>query len=163
MGARGSTTRAACAAGSLALLLAACTAGTVPDPAPPGQDPLAMVGRWKLQGANDAAGRPIAAALPGGRAVHALAFDGAALSVEGGCNRIGGRYRIDAQGALVVPEMHSTLMACADRALMDADAAVIGLLQGRSRWRIAESHPEQLHMDHAGGQRSRWVADRTAR
>jgi heat shock protein HslJ len=148
------------------LLLAACTASPVPGSGSPtraGEDPLAAVGRWNLQAATDARGQPIAAALPNGRAVHALAFAGGSLAIEGGCNRIGGNYHVDAQGALVVPEIHSTRMACADQALMGADAAVSLLLRGRSQWRIAESHPEQLYMDHAGGRRSSWVADRAAR
>lgn len=148
------------------LLLAGCAANPVPGAGSQqaaGHDPLAAVGRWHLQGATDASGRPIAAALPNDRAVHALAFAGGTLSIEGGCNHIGGSYRIDPQGALVVPEIQSTLMACADHALMEADAAIAGLLQGRSRWRIAESYPELLYMDHADGRRSIWVADRATR
>lgn len=150
----------------LPLLLAACTASPGPETGSKVasvDDPLDRVGRWNLRAATDARGQPIAAALPNGRAVHALAFAGGALAIEGGCNHIGGSYRIDAQGALVVPEIQSTLMACADQALMEADAAIAGLLQGRSQWRIAESYPEQLYMDHADGRRSSWVADRPAR
>jgi heat shock protein HslJ len=150
----------------LPLLLAACTASPVPGTAsrqPAGDDPLAAVGRWNLQAATAADRQPIATALPNGRAVHALVFDGGTLAIEGGCNHIGGTYTIDAQGALVVSEIQSTLMACADQALMDADATISSMLQGRSHWRIAESHPEQLHMDHADGRSSSWVADRPAR
>lgn len=150
----------------LPFLLAGCTASLGPGTGsrtPAGDDPLAQVGHWNLQAATDARGQPITAALPNGRAVHALAFAGGTLAIEGGCNHIGGTYRIDVQGALVVPEIQSTLMACADQALMDADAAISGLLQGRSQWRIAESHPEQLFMDHADGRRSSWIADRPAR
>ena len=66
------------------------------------------------------------------------------------------------RGRLVVSEIHSTLMACADLALMEADAAVAGLLRGTSEWRIAESYPEQLILEHADGRRSSWVADRPA-
>lgn len=54
-------------------------------------------------------------------------------------------------------------MACADQAPMDADAAVSGLLQGRSEWRIAESYPEQLFLQHAEGRRSHWIAVRTSK
>lgn len=75
---------------------------------------------------------------------------------------MGGRYTIDANGRLVVSEIQSTLMACADGALMEADTAVAGLLQGTSEWRIAESYPEQLFLEHADGRRSHWVADRPA-
>ena len=38
--------------------------------------------------------------------------------------------------------------------------AVAGLLRGTSEWRIAESYPEQLFLEHADGRRSHWVAER---
>jgi heat shock protein HslJ len=146
------------------MLLAACAGGMAPDPGSPGtgSDPLAQVGRWALQGATDAGGQPIAAALPGGRAVHALVFEGDRVAVEGGCNHNGGRYRIERDGRLRVLEMQSTLMACQDQALMAADNAVSGLLEGVAQWRIAESYPEQLTLDHADGRSSHWVAQRPA-
>jgi heat shock protein HslJ len=150
----------------LTLLLVACTTpvpADTPPGTPPGTDALAQVGRWNLQGAADAQGRPIADVLPGGEAAHALAFADGRLSVEGGCNHIGGRYHVDADGRLVVSEMQSTLMACEDTALMRADSAVSALLEGRSAWSIAESWPEQLTLRHADGRRSHWVADRPAR
>lgn len=147
----------------LPLLLAACTTGAPTDAqpgAPGGPDALAQVGRWQLQGATDGQGEPIAAVLPHGKAVHAAVFADGALAIEGGCNHMGGRYDIDARGRLVVTEIQSTLMACADEARMAADSAVAGLLQGTSEWRIAESYPEQLFLDHADGRRSHWVAAR---
>lgn len=153
----------------LAMLLPVLAACTVPAPAdtppgtPPGTDALAQVGRWKLQGAVDATGQPITEVLPGGRAVHALVFADGRLGIEGGCNHMGGSYRVDARGRLVVPEIESTLMACADQAPMTADGAVAALLRGSSEWSIAESWPEQLNLRHADGRRSHWVADRPAR
>jgi heat shock protein HslJ len=147
----------------LSLLCAACTAcvPTVTQPDTPAvPDTLAQVGRWHLQSATDAAGQPIAAVLPDGKPVHAIVFDDGRLGIENGCNHMGGRYRIDGQGRLVVPEIQTTLMACADEALMEADGAVAGLLRGTSEWRIAESYPEQLCLEHADGRRSLWVADR---
>ena len=145
----------------LVVLLAACTTATAPvPPAAGGTDALAQVGRWRLQGATDAQGARIDAAFPGGTAVHVLAFDDGTVSVEGGCNRIGGTYRIDAQGRLVVGPLRSTRMACAETGLMAADDAVSALVQGTSAWRIAESWPEQLFVDHADGRRSQWVAAR---
>jgi heat shock protein HslJ len=147
----------------LPLLLAACSTGTPPaTQAPAGPDALALVGRWALHGATDADGQPIDAARPHGKALHIAVFDDGALAIEGGCNHMGGQYRIDGQGRLVVAEIRSTLMACADRALMDADAAVADLLRGTSEWRIAESYPEQLFLEHADGRRSAWVAVRPA-
>jgi len=85
------------------------------------------------------------------------------LAIEGGCNHIGGRYHVDGRGRLVVSEMQSTLMACMDQDLMQADSAVSALLQGSSDWTIAESYPEQLALRHADGRRSHWLADRPAR
>jgi heat shock protein HslJ len=152
-------------AGLLALLLAAgtaCAPAVTQSGTPAGPDALAQVGRWTLQGATDAQGQPMSSVLPGGKPVHAVVFDDGALAIEGGCNHMGGGYRIDGQGRLVVAAIQSTLMACADEALMTADSAVAGLLQGTSEWRIAESYPEQLFFDHADGRRSHWVADRTA-
>lgn len=147
----------------LPLLLAACTAGvsTGTQPvAPTGTNALAQVGRWQLQSAADAQGRPIAAVLPHGRAVHALVFSDGQLAIEGGCNHIGARYRIDNAGRLVVPEIESTVMACMDEDLMAADSAVSALLHGTLEWRIAESYPEQLSLQHRDGRRSHWVAAR---
>jgi heat shock protein HslJ len=150
----------------LSLLLlgacAACTPAVTQPDTPAGPDALAQVGRWTLQGATDASGRPIAAVSPDGRPVHAIVFADGSLAIEGGCNHMGGRYAIDGHGRLVVPEIQSTLMACADEARMAADSAVAGLLRGASEWRIAESYPEQLFLEHADGRRSQWVAARPA-
>ena len=145
------------------LLIAACTTGAPPATplnASAGPDALAQVGRWRLQGATDAQGQPIAAVRPDGKARHVVVFDDGQLGIEGGCNHMGGEYTIDARGRLVVRAIRSTLMACADQALMTADSAVAGLLQGTSEWRIAESYPEQLSFEHADGRRSSWVAVR---
>ena len=148
---------------ALMVLLAAGTACTPTVTQPDGlavTDALAQVGHWKLQGATDAQGRAIPAVLPNGTAKHGIAFDQGALAIRGGCNQMGGRYTIDGKGRLVVSDIQSTLMACADESLMRADSAVAGLLQGTSEWRIAESYPEQLFLAHADGRRSHWVADR---
>jgi len=150
---------------SLLVLLAvgtACTPTVTQPDIPAGPDALAQVGQWKLQGATDTRGQPIAAVLPNGQAKHAISFANGTLAIRGGCNHMGGRYTIDANGRLVVSEIQSTLMACADNALMEADTAVAGLVQGTSEWRIAESYPEQLFLVHADGRRSHWVADRPA-
>lgn len=154
------------AAALVPLLLAACTAGIPPDPVPPGDagdpDPLEQVGRWTLQGATDARGATIDAAFPHGQAVHGLVFEDGRVGITGGCNHMGADYHIDAQGRLVVGPVQSTLMACEDQARMTADAAVADLVSSTSEWRIAESWPEQLFLDHEDGRRSSWVADRSA-
>ncbi|MCJ0824515.1 META domain-containing protein [Luteimonas sp. 50] len=148
---------------SLLVLVAfgsACAPTATQADAPAVPDALSAVGRWKLQGATDSQGQPIAAVLPDGTPKHGIAFNDGSLAIRGGCNQMGGRYTMDAQGRLVVSELQSTLMACANKALMDADSAVAGLLQGASAWRIAESYPEQLFLEHADGRRSHWVAER---
>ena len=43
---------------------------------------------------------------------------------------------------------------------MAADTAVADLVSGTAEWRIAESWPEQLFLDHADGRRSHWHAVR---
>jgi heat shock protein HslJ len=147
-----------------ALALVGCTAGAPTDPPPgqpPGPDALAQVGRWTLQGATGPDGSRIDAAFPHGRAVHAAVFAEGTLGLQGGCNHIGGDYRVEGDGTLVVGPMRSTKRACEDTARMEADAAVSALVEGRADWRIAESWPEQLYMDHDDGSRSHWVADRT--
>ena len=149
----------------LPLLVAACTASGPADPLrspPAGTDALAQVSRWKLRGASDAQGQPIAEVLPSGRPVHALVFADGRLGIEGGCDHMGGSYRIDGRGRLVVSDIQSTLMACEDQSLMTADSTVAALLEGSSEWSIAESWPEQLNFRHADGRRSHWVADRPA-
>lgn len=146
------------------LLLAACAAGVPPDLQPPvasrGPDPLAQVGTWRLQGATDQRGARMDAAFPHGRAVHGLVFEDGRVGITGGCNHMGADYGFDAQGRLVVGAVQSTAMACEDQALMAADAAVADLVAGAAEWRIAESWPEQLFLDHADGRRSTWVAAR---
>ena len=143
----------------LAVLLAACASPPAP-PAGGATDALAQVGRWTLQGASDGSGAPMTVLAPGGAPVHAIDFDGTRVAVLGGCNHIGGAYRYATGGALVIGPMHATLMACEDTARMDADAALAALLEGRADWRIAESWPEQLFLEHDDGARSHWVADR---
>jgi heat shock protein HslJ len=82
--------------------------------------------RWTLQSATDAAGQPLPTlTVPG----HELAmhFDGPRLSVEGGCNRLNGTWRVSPQGQLMVGRLSSTMMAC-EAPLMQADAALSALL-----------------------------------
>ena len=153
------------AAGALALLLGGCVApqpGPAPD-APGRPDALAAVGRWTLQRADDPRGNAISAVAPHGTAVHAMALADGAVVVEGGCNRMWGAYRYAANGDLVVTALASTRMACADTALMDADTALGALLEGSAGYRIAESWPEQLTLEHDDGSRSHWIASREER
>ena len=51
------------------------------------------------------------------------------MGVSGGCNRIAGSYT-HSGNALHVGPLRQTQMACADRRLMDLDAAIAERLQG---------------------------------
>jgi heat shock protein HslJ len=82
--------------------------------------------RWTLQGAADASGQPIAALRLPGR-TFAMSFADARLSVEGGCNRMHGGWRIDPSGKLMAGRLATTMMAC-ETALMKADEALAALL-----------------------------------
>jgi heat shock protein HslJ len=78
--------------------------------------------RWTLQSAIDAAGQPTGAlTLPGQAFV--MRFDGARISVQGGCNQMNGGWRISPQGQLMVGRLAATMKAC-DAPLMQADSAL---------------------------------------
>jgi heat shock protein HslJ len=117
---------------SVGALLAAPAAGAPPAPAQPpaaAESPLALVLRahhWTLQSAVDAAGGRVEALLPPGRP-FVMNFDGARLSIQGGCNRKIGGWRLAAPASLAIDRLASTQMAC-EPALMQADAALADAL-----------------------------------
>lgn len=78
--------------------------------------------RWTLQSATDASGQPISALNLPGRA-FVMSFDGARLSIAGGCNRMNGAWRIDPQGQFMAGRLAGTMMAC-ETPLMQADDAL---------------------------------------
>lgn len=110
-----------------------CAAEAASQPRPAGADPaLARTlqdHRWTLQSATDAAGKPIAALdLPGRSLV--MSFDGARLSIEGGCNRMSGGWRLGPHGEFATGRLAGTMMACEAR-LMQADDALSALFAQR--------------------------------
>jgi hypothetical protein len=56
-----------------------------------------------------------------------LRFDAKRLSAAGGCNNMGGPWRLDAQGRLTVGRLASTMKGC-EPALMQADRVLAALL-----------------------------------
>lgn len=52
------------------------------------------------------------------------------IGIDGGCNGIGGTYRVEGGDVLVADELQSTLVACAEP-LMQQDEFLIALLEGR--------------------------------
>jgi heat shock protein HslJ len=82
--------------------------------------------RWTLQSATDGAGRPIDELLPPGHP-FVMNFDGARLSIKGGCNQLVGGWRLHPTGQMTMGRLAGTMKAC-EAALMQADAALSGLL-----------------------------------
>ncbi|HEU0306171.1 MAG TPA: META and DUF4377 domain-containing protein [Lysobacter sp.] len=124
---------------ALAAMLAACTTAPGGDEAagsaaatsaaPTAADAPLEAYHWDLTRATSASGEPVAALQPAGGKPLRLDFNAGRLGVSGGCNRIGGSYRREGD-ALHVGPLVQTEMACADRRLMDLDAAIAARLQG---------------------------------
>lgn len=158
----------------LALALAACAhdntppapASTTPsDAAPqaakPAGDAASLAAhRWTLETATDAQGKRIDALFPAGSKGLALAFADGSAGVSGGCNRMSGRFEVDAQGRLAVGPMRSTMMACA-QPLMQADEAVGKLLAQPQQWQVEEGTRPRLRLESASGN-STWTGEATA-
>ena len=106
--------------------------------------------RWTLQGATDASGQPIAA-LNQPRRTFVMTFDGARLSVEGGCNRMNGAWRIGPDGKFVAGRLAATMMAC-ETALMRADEALSALLAQPRTISITPGATPTLRLASAGSE-----------
>jgi len=143
---------------ALAALLAACTTapGENPDqpatsaPAATAPDVRLEAYHWDLARANDKNGAAIAALQPATGKPLRLDFSEGRLGVSGGCNRIGGSYRHES-GALRVGPLMQTEMACADRRLMDLDAAIAARLQGTLQAQSSAGQSPQLQLTAANG------------
>lgn len=164
----------------LPLALAACTSKDKPSPAaetaattpaattgpadartPAADSPMLAGYRWKLESATDAQGKRIDALFPGGDRALTLKFEGGNVGVTGGCNQLGGKYEVDAQGQLKTADLASTLMAC-DEPLMKADKAISDLLSKPQQARVEESAPPRLKLVSASGENSTWIGEATA-
>jgi heat shock protein HslJ len=141
------------AASLLALALIACSAPTpngnagAPDPAnvvaAPVPTSTLTAYHWDLVGATDGKQQPIGALLPNPDKPLRLGFADGAVQVRNGCNHIGGRYRLDG-AALKVDALAQTEMACEDRRLMDADAAIAARLEAAPTLQLDTGKPPKL-------------------
>ena len=83
---------------------------------------------WTLESATDSRNRRIAMLPPSKDHPVVLSFSGNRLSLQGPCNRMMGGYEVSAPMQLTVRRgPASTMMGC-DPALMNADAALSGIL-----------------------------------
>lgn len=145
---------------ALLLTLAACGAPADPPetgPAPEGiataVDPALLGGyHWRLSASADARGEPVAALHAPEGAPLQLDFVEGRLAVSNLCNRMGGSYAIEG-GRLVLGDMVSTLMACADEALMARDHAANERLQGRFDIALEPGERPRLVLSGADGSR----------
>ncbi|MFC5578748.1 DUF4377 domain-containing protein [Lysobacter niabensis] len=145
---------------ALTAALAACTTapGGNPDqpkaapPAPAATAPDVRLEayHWDLARANDARGAAIAALQPATGKPLRLDFSQGRLGISGGCNRIGGSYQHE-RGALRVGPLMQTEMACADRRLMDLDAAIAARLAGTLQAQAIAGDTPQLQLTAANG------------
>lgn len=87
---------------------------------------------WNLDSAVDAAGKPIAPLQREGRYGLTLSFRDDRLGVSGGCNHVGGSFKLDGD-RLEVKDFVSTLMGCSDQRLMQMDSLISEQLTGVNR------------------------------
>jgi heat shock protein HslJ len=148
----------------LPLALAAC-AGTAPDGADSAAtgkgtasektgaaDIASALPRhhWSLRDATDTSGRRIDALFARADAPITLDFKDGRLGVRNACNHMGGEYTL-AGDTLMVANMQSTLMACADPKLMALDREAGGRLEGALRAALQPGQPPRLMLTTAGG------------
>lgn len=124
-------------------------------------DPMLAGYHWTLESATDPQGKRIDALFPDPEHVLTLNFEAGNAGVTGGCNRMGGDYRIDEQGRLTISSLRATMMAC-DAALMAADEAIGKLLAQPQQARVEESAPPRLRLVSASGDNTRWIGRASA-
>lgn len=113
---------------------------------------------WHLHDARTAAGQAITALKDKPGAPLQLDFGDGRINVRGGCNAMGRAYRIE-RDRIEVGDFQSTLMACADRRLMDADAEAGKRLHGPLAVAI---EGERLRLTNAGGDVLSFTGEATA-
>lgn len=147
----------------LVLALAACASNTAPTgagtDAATGKTDAAQTDvrldayHWRLIGAQDKSGQPVAVLTPSTQRPLQLDFNGKRVSISGGCNGAGGSYTHNA-GTLSFGDLASTLMACEDKRLMDLDSAVGERLRGALPARIeGGADAPRLQLTAANGDR----------
>jgi len=105
---------------------------------------------WRLTGATDARGARIEPLFARPAQPVALAFKNGQLTISNTCNAMAGRYQLSGH-TVVIDNLASTLMACADPALAALDGEVGERLQGRLGLRMSKSAPLQLELRNVSG------------
>lgn len=98
---------------------------------------------WILESATDGQNRSMEAVAPPAARRFVFSFSDSRLNIRGGCNRLSGSYRINAEKQLEVGRIASTMMAC-ERDLMEADAAISSLLA--RPWQIELERGAQVRL-----------------
>lgn len=138
---------------TLALAMSACRGGSEPD-AQPDTAPVSAGGdlaatlvahRWSLRSANDAKGAKIEGVNPSAERAYVFQFFDSRVSIEGGCNRLNGAFRVGAGGQLSVSRLASTMMAC-EPALMKADATLSALLANPLQVKLTPGDSPRLEL-----------------
>jgi len=103
---------------------------------------------WRLDTATDSAGKRIDALFARADKPVTLDFGDGRLSVSNTCNRLVGAYTL-AGHDLAVPRLASTMMACAEPAVMALDRAVSSRLEGTLK--LERPDASTLRLTTAGG------------
>ncbi|WP_313233180.1 META and DUF4377 domain-containing protein [Stenotrophomonas acidaminiphila] len=114
---------------------------------------------WVLDTATDSAGKRIDALFARADKPVTLDFADGRLAVDNTCNRMGGGYTL-AGDQLSVARLASTMMACADPALMALDQAVGSRLEGTLK--IGQPDASTLVLTNAAGDVLRFRGEPTA-
>lgn len=158
----------------LPLALAACAAGTPEDAAPaetgaatddaaPAGDVAATLPRyhWRLQDAKAAEGSRIDALFARDDKPLTLDFADGRIGIGNACNRIGGSYALQG-GKLVVRQLVSTMMACADPKLMALDREAVSRLEGELDIALQGGDTPRLTLTTASGDALAFEGEPTA-
>jgi heat shock protein HslJ len=100
--------------------------------------------RWRADSAFDAKGRSIDVA-PAGARMATMTLSEGRISIEGNCNQMNGRYRVEPDGRLAVGRLSSTMRAC-EPAAMQADAALAHLLSTPLRADVVRGNQAYLRL-----------------
>ncbi len=136
-----------------ALLMAACTSTPEVPLGSTTRKPASASNRlqvleshtWRLQSAVDIQNQRIAALSPQDVPPIVFGFGGDRISIQGGCNQMGGRYRITAASQIEVDQIVSTRMACKPE-LMQTDAALSTFLAKPLQIEVIDGASPQLRL-----------------
>ncbi|KRG81182.1 hypothetical protein ABB34_14090 [Stenotrophomonas daejeonensis] len=139
---------------------ATATPATTETTAPAAIDAgLLAANHWQLDDASDGSGARIDALFVRADKPVTLDFGDGRLSVANTCNRMGGSYGLSGDTLTVAP-MASTMMACADDALMALDQAAGSRLEGTLK--VQQLDATTLVLATAGGDVLRFRGEPTA-